>query len=105
MLVLGSFMIGWHGEGNKFGFAEGRLKSFSGAGQTKLALQGSPSPTTVSTPPLLRSVKSVGSIWQHSSHRFNLMVKPDHIEERDELIPESAKVILIPALKFGALTG
>lgn len=33
------------------------------------------------------------------------MVKPDKVEERDELIPESVKVILVPALKFGALTG
>lgn len=33
------------------------------------------------------------------------MVKPNKAEERDGLIPESAKVIVVPALKFGALTG
>lgn len=106
---MDSFMMGWHGRGNKFGLAERRLQSFSGAGPTKLALralQGHPIAfndrrnTTSSC-----VVKSVSGVQSFPSQRFNLMVKPDIIEERDQLIPESAKVILVPALKFGAVTG
>ena len=33
------------------------------------------------------------------------MFERDTIQERDELIPNSAKEILVPAFKFGAFTG
>lgn len=48
---------------------------------------------------------SVCLVHVYSTYRFSSMIEPDKVEERDELIPESAKEILVPALKFGAFTG